>query len=164
MAKPVIKYVVNHPNVTKFVAPGGEVTDAINGIIRDGRKFAKAFAPVRTGGLVRGIKASLAKQTGVNTTQGFFYGNSRHTLWVNDGTSRIHARNGFMLIPTGPGQTPWSTTTGGGGGSTAFKIWNARGRKGRKGFTTKDSVRGQRGQHFMEKALSAAMAEFRAGG
>lgn len=156
------RYVVNHRQITMMIMPGGEVARHIDNIAQDAYRFGKRIVPVRTGRLRRGLNWNRSKPDSADRTTAKFISSAAHSFWVNDGTSRIYARPGkWLLVPRRGGP---NSVYGKGGGRIAYDAWVAKGKKGRKGFSRRDSVSGQRGQHYMEKSLKAAMATFRAGG
>ena len=138
MADPVVIR-VHETAVIRYILPGGEVYDAVDGVIEDARDYAKMYAPVRTGALWRNIRhASPSARSGYKIS-GYVYANIKYARYVNNGTvGPITSKSGKnMHFRGGLGKGPWVSA---------------------------ESVSGQRPQRFMERGLTTAMVKFRAGG
>lgn len=138
MATPVVIR-VHETAVLRYNLPGGEVYGAVEGVIEDGRDYAKMYAPIRTGRLWRNIRHARPAPRGAYQISGYFYANIGYARYVNNGTvGPITSKNGKnMHFRGGLGKGPWVSA---------------------------ESVSGQRPQRFMERGLTTAMVKFRAGG
>lgn len=169
MPKPIVLHVHEH-QVQAYIRPGGEVRDLLNDIARDGEYLAKGYIlrgkyggrngnHVRSGRLLGGIGHMRAVDSGPLTAYSRMRSSAKHTRYFHNGTPGIifgKGPYGYLLVPRRVG-APQRSPASKGAGSELFSAWNARGRKGVKGFFQKDSVSGQRSKPFLTDARTAAM-------
>ena len=150
MAKKVVYYRVHEHAIQTYIQPAGEVTRLINRVLDDARDNAKKLVGVRTGRLRNNIKVRRrANQTDFSTVSGGVGANIGHAWWVEKGTSTpIHAKTvnakgkKQMKVPKNS-----SAIRGSDYGHNSPLVF----------FT--ESVRGQKGQHYLERGLRAAMRQ-----
>lgn len=168
MARPASHRLFIHEHeVQAYIRPGGEVRDLINDIARDARTEARLILVrgkygsrngnhVRSGRLSGANNWNRAKDTGPLTATSVFYNNAKHVWYFMEGTrGTIKPHGPYMIVPRKI--TPQYSRHSKGAGSELFAAWNARGRKGFKGFFQAKRVRGQRAKPFMVDALRTAM-------
>ena len=133
-----VTVVVYDSKITAFNAPGGMVYRYVDNKTDAGVRFAKLFAPKRSGRLAGGVRKDV-RQTSKDRVVGRVRSTARHSAWVHEGTyGPIYPKNGrYLSVPR-----------------TAAHPWNARGH----GRILKPFVRGQAANPFLERALRAAMA------
>lgn len=133
MAQPVVMR-VNEAMVQTY--RDKELKELVDDRVRLGHKYAKIFAPKRTGALQANIRWASAKPRGAYEMAGYYYANIKYARYVNDGTTGpIYPRTAKQLVFRAEGRVGPGT--------------------GR--FVRRDYVAGQRGQHFMERSLDLAM-------
>ena len=154
--------------VQAFIRPGGEVASLMNEAAREGERLAKFYLLVgrygsrngnhiRSGRLYGGTYHHRIKDTGPLT--GFVrLGNSaKHAHYFIEGTPAIITGSPYMLVPRRVGAMQRSPSSKG-AGSELYASWNARGKKGYKGFFQAQQVRGQKAKPFLEDAMQDALA------
>ncbi len=169
MARPVY-FDVHETQVQAFIRPGGELRDLMNKVAREaeiesrlllarGAYGSRHGSHNRSGRLSRSVYHNRVKDTGPLT--GFFRlgASAKHARYFIKGTGTIMGHP-YLLVPRRIG-APQRSAGSKGAGSELYTAWNARGRKGVKGFTRKDMVSGQRGKPFLSRARSKAMADNR---
>ena len=118
--------------------PGGMVHEYVRDRTNTARDMARAFAPVRSGTLVKGIGADVRPRT--TSVVGRVRARARHSQWVHEGTKDKEpitaASGGLMYLPAG-------------GGYSARRL---------------HAVRGQRAQPFLVEGMEAALATPYTGG
>lgn len=144
MAQSVFYRVHDHA-VQGFIEPGGEVNDLVNKILYSGKMFAKAYAPVRTGRLKGNIRHANAKADGPFIGSGYIYANLGYAWYVEKGTTGpIRSTRGMVTDRYGNLQP------------AKMKFLAVKGKRAGT-FVYRESVKGQRAQHFMENGLKSAM-------
>ena len=146
MAKKVVYYRVHEHAIQTYIQPAGEVTRLVNKVLDDARDNARKLVGVRTGRLRNNIKVSRrANQVDFSTVSGGVGANIGHAWWVEKGTSDpIRAKHhDKMKVP----MFRWSPVRGSDYGPNSPFVF----------FT--ETVRGQKGQHYLERGLRAAMRE-----
>lgn len=150
MAKKVVYYRVHEHAIQTYIQPAGEVTRLVNKVLDDARDNARKLVGVRTGRLRDNIKVRRrANQVDFSTVSGGVGANIGHAWWVEKGTpdpiyaKTVNARGKKqMKVPKN-----FSTMRGSDYGPSSSLVF----------FT--GSVRGQKGQHYLERGLRAAMRE-----
>lgn len=160
---------IHEHEVHAFIEPGGEVNDILSKLAREGAMHAGWYlargkygsrngSHNRSGRLTRGIYNNRAKVTGPLTGFSRIGSRAKHTEYFMYGTTGpITGKGpyGYLLVPR---QTVGQRSPGSkGAGSELYAAWNARGRKGRKGFFQAQKVSGQRAKPFLEDAKDEAM-------
>lgn len=158
-----VRYEVHNGVISLYVMPGGEVDGEVTDVVKNARRLAEHFAPVRSGGLKRGIKSAHPVPYHPFKTKGRVSSTARHTLWVHDGTSRIYPHGAYLLVPKGAGRATDSTTAQGGAGTQLYRKWAGRNKKGPRLFGRLESVAGQTANPFLAEALVTAMGMYRGG-
>lgn len=160
---------VHETAVQAFIREGGEVRSLMNKVAAEGEIEARLIlargeygsrngSHNRSGALSRSVFHNRAKDTG--PLQAFYRigASAKHAKWFVYGTpGTIFATNewGYMLVPRKV--TAQHSRKSKGAGSELFAAWDARGRKGRKGFVRRDSVSGQEGKPFLSRANHRVM-------
>ena len=144
MALPV-RYRIIERNVQRLASPPGPMGRMLNSVTRTARDDARKIAPKRSSRLSRGIGINLAKRDGYLQLQGVLYANARHARWVHEGTKGpIKARGGKGLrVPRKRG----SSVSG-------SSLPN-------KAVIYKTSVRGQKANPFLARAITSALVKER---
>lgn len=138
MAAPVVIR-VHEGSVQRYTLPGGEVSEAVRGVLVNSKRISKELAPVRTARLRENIGHANPAPRGAFKTSGYTYVNIGYGRYVNNGTvGPITSKSG--------------------------KKMHFRGNRGTGNFVSAASVSGQKPQRFMERGLTEAMVIFRAGG
>ena len=133
-----VYYKVNETAVMAYTGPGGEVTGEVSDLSFSMREFARAFAPVRTGKLRRGIAHLKPVPAGPYRAVGGIAVNLKYARFVEYGTvGPIASKNG--------------------------KKMRFRSNGGKGPFVYAESVRGQRPQFFMLRGFQAGMRMYKAG-
>lgn len=136
-------YRVHELAVFGYTNPGGEVYDVIYDIAKDARNLAKTiYAPIKTGKLRKNIAAGRPDKTGPYGVSGYVSNNLKYAHFVHYGT-------------TGP-------ITAHGGQKMKFAASKPRA-DGTSFFIYAKSVSGQKANPYLARALTHAMANFRAG-
>ncbi len=169
MARPIY-YDIHETQVQAFIREGGEVRNLMNKTAREAEATAKLYlvtnkyggrngSHVRSGRLLGGTYHNRTKDTGPLTAFFRLGSSAKHAQYFIKGTGPILGKgpHGYMLVPRKVG-VPQRSPGSKGAGSELYAAWNARGRKGRKGFFQKDMVQGQRGKPYLSDARRAAMA------
>jgi hypothetical protein len=133
-----VTVVVYDSKITAMNAPGGMVYRYADNKADATVRFAKAFAPKRSGRLAGGISKEL-RQTSKDRVVARIRSRARYSTWVHEGVpGLIYPKNGrYLSIPR-----------------TKAHPWNATGH----GRILKPFVRGQTANPFLERALRAGMA------
>ena len=165
-----IYFDIHETQVQAFIREGGEVRQLMNKTAREAEATAKMYlvtnryggrngSHVRSGRLLGGTQHNRTKDTGPLTAFYRLISAAKHAKYFIKGTGPIMGKGpyGYMLVPRKVG-VPQHSPASKGAGSELFKAWEARGRKGRKGFFQKDMVQGQRGKPYLSDANRAAMA------
>lgn len=169
MARPAsVRIDVHEGAVQSYIRPGGNVRNLLNDIVRDSRDNSKRLLlmgaygsrngnHIRSGRLHGGTNINLAKDTGPLTAVATVYNNAKHVWYFMEGTRGTITPHGpYMLVPRRV--TPQYSRHSKGAGSELFAAWDARGRKGIRGFYRAKKVSGQRAKPFMLDGYRAAMA------
>lgn len=135
-----VTVVIYDSKITAMNAPGGMVYRYTDNKTKAGVRFAKAFAPKRSGNLANKIEPDV-RQTSRDRVVGRVRSRARYSTWVHEGTVQfglIYPKNGkYLSIPR-----------------TSAHAWNVKGH----GRILKPFVHGQTANPFLERALRAAMA------
>ena len=158
---------IHENQVQAFIRPGGELRELMNKTGREAEATAKLYLVtnryggrngrhVRSGRLLGGTYHNRVKDTGPLT--GFYRvgASAKHARYFILGTGPAIVGSN-MLVPRKIG-APQRSPASKGAGSELYAAWNARGRKGIKGFFRMDVVSGQRGKPYLTDANRAAMA------
>lgn len=166
-----VRVYVNDPAVQSYIRPGGEVRDLVNDITRESHALARSYLllgkygsrngnHIRSGRLYGGTQWRRAKDSGPLSAYATLYNNAKHVEYFMDGTGHGgpitgKGRWGYMLVPRKVGVPQRSPATKG-AGSELYAAWNARSKKGYKGFFQAKHVAGQKAKPFLEDAKDAA--------
>lgn len=137
--------------IVGFVMPGGAVYGVTEEILADSVKFARGVLitgnHIRSGRLYNSIGYYKPKTVGTSKVEGQVHANARHALWVEDGTQPWF-NSKKMVIPR-------NRQAGSISGTFLLKT------QGKSAVFFAYSRQGQKGVHYLEKGLNAAIREFR---
>lgn len=167
---PVFKSVrvdIHEGQVQAFIRPGGEVDELLWEIARDTREYGKAYVAaghVRSGRLLRSIRANRPVPTGPLQAASKAYANARHAIYFHEGTTGPITGRPHLVVPKRRGVAHTNTAYSGAGAQLLGEYGkgkkDARGRKRQgKGVWRPDAVRGQRSKPFLRDGLRLAMAK-----
>ena len=146
--------------VQAYIRPGGEVRDLLDDIAREVKRYSWLYildGHSRSGRLIGGLYSNVAKDTGPLTAFSRAGSSAAHTRYFMEETGPTIYPNGpYLLVPRRRG-VPQMTSRSKGAGSELYAAWKARGKKGRKGFFQKQSVRGYGANPFLQEGLTAAL-------
>lgn len=134
-ARGEVFFVVYDSKVTAMNAPGGDVYRYVDHRTTSTVRFAKAFAPKRSGRLAGGVRKDV-RQTSRDRVVGRARSTARHSKWVHEGTygpiwARGARKDNMMRLP-------------------AYRMAPKR-------TILRPFVRGQDANPFLERALIASM-------
>lgn len=142
---PAVNYRVHENAVMSYMT---EVNDLVWDVLRTTRELAQLYVPKRTTNLMRSIRASRPKPSGIYQSSGTCSASMGYALYVHDGVSGwISPKRGkYLTVPHVPGPLSGSALKAAGGSG-----------RGKLYFLAKE-IRGQRAQPFLADALGDAIA------
>lgn len=160
---------IHEEAVQSYIRPGGELNDLLNDVAQGAWRFSQEYISggghVRSGRLLGGLYWNKVKVNGPLT--GFSRAGSaaKHTPYFHDGTPDVimAGARGFMLVPTRARTQQGNPVSSAKGlGSLLYKEWAGGGpgkRVGKRQFSRKQTVSGQRAKPFLQEGLAYALAQ-----
>ena len=148
---------VDEAAVQRFIRTGGEVADLLDGVASETKAYSVAYISkghIRSGRLLRGLWWNRTKAEGPLQGKASAGSSARHTPYFHDGTPAIIYGNPHMVVP----KRRTAHTNPAFSGAGAQLLARNSGRKGGKGVTRKDTVRGQRAKPFLKEGLAVSLA------